>query len=148
MRALPSQRVAVIGHSFTMDLHWSSPSAFVPIVTAMFARENPKVEFRQFEGGGLTSTRAYTRFFEDVLAWKPDRVLLVVLNRTDEDLEHFARLGKALTAAGARVRDHDRRGVSAPLHGARSRALRVPGRDPHDRALASPHGEGMAQAAG
>ena len=102
MRALPAQRVAVIGHSFTMDLHWSSPSAFVPIVTAMFARENPKVEFRQFQGGGLTSTRAYTRFFEDVLAWKPDRVLLVVLNRTDEDLEHFARFGKALSAAGAR----------------------------------------------
>jgi len=107
MRALPAQRVAVIGHSFTMDLHWSSPSAFVPIVTAMFARENPKVEFRQFQGGGLTSTRAYTRFFEDVLAWKPDRVLLVVLNRTDEDLEHFARFGKALTAAGARVYSFD-----------------------------------------
>src|SRR5262249_26219322 len=59
MRALPAQKVAVIGHSFTMDLHWSSPSAFVPIVTAIFARENPKVEFRQFQGGGLTSSRAY-----------------------------------------------------------------------------------------
>ena len=43
MKALPAQRIAVIGHSFTMDLHWSSPSAFVPIVTAMFARENPGV---------------------------------------------------------------------------------------------------------
>ena len=107
MRALPAQRVAVIGHSFTMDLHWSSPSAFVPIVTAMFARENPKVEFRQFQGGGLTSTRAYNRFFADVRAWKPDRVLLVVLNRTDEDLENFARWGKALTAAGARVYSFD-----------------------------------------
>jgi hypothetical protein len=107
MRALPAQRVAVIGHSFTMDLHWSSPSAFVPIVTAMFARENPKVEFRQFQGGGLTSTRAYNRFFPDVLAWKPDRVLLVVLNRTDEDLEHFARFGKALSGAGARVYSFD-----------------------------------------
>jgi hypothetical protein len=107
MRALPAQRVAVIGHSFTMDLHWSSPSAFVPIVTAMFARENPKVEFRQFQGGGLTATRAYNRFFRDVLAWKPDRVLLVVLNRTDEDLENFARLGKALSGAGARVYSFD-----------------------------------------
>ncbi|HEU0106815.1 MAG TPA: hypothetical protein VFT38_11635 [Vicinamibacteria bacterium] len=107
MRGLPAQRIAVIGHSFTMDLHWSSPSAFVPIVTAMFARENPKVEFRQFQGGGLTSTRAYNRFLQDVLAWKPDRLLLVVLNRNDEDLENFARLGKALTAAGARVYSFD-----------------------------------------
>ncbi|HEY3119225.1 MAG TPA: hypothetical protein VGL15_01265, partial [Vicinamibacteria bacterium] len=103
MRALPPQRVAVIGHSFTMDLHWSSPSSFVPTVTAMFARENPKVEFRQFQGGGLTSTRAYNRFFQDALAWKPDTVLLVVLNRTDEDLESFAKLGRGFRAAGARV---------------------------------------------
>src|SRR5262249_31015003 len=28
MRAMKPQRVAIIGHSFTMDLHWSSPSAF------------------------------------------------------------------------------------------------------------------------
>ena len=103
LRALPPQRVAVIGHSFTMDLHWSSPSAFVPFVTSMFARVNPKVEFRQFQGGGLTSTRAYNRFYKDVLAWKPDVVLLVVLNRTDEDLDNFARLGRGLTGAGARV---------------------------------------------
>ena len=73
MRALPAQRVAVIGHSFTMDLHWSSPSAFVPIVTAMFARENPAVEFRQFQGGGLTSTRAYNRFFPDVAGLEAGR---------------------------------------------------------------------------
>ena len=103
MRALGARRVAIIGHSFTMDLHWSSPSAFVPIVTAMFARENPKVEFRQFQGGGLTSTRAYDRFFEEARAWKPDTVLLVVLTRTDADVASFARLGRGLTAAGARV---------------------------------------------
>ena len=69
---MPAQKIAVIGHSFTMDLHWSSPSAFVPIVTAMFAAENPKVEFRQFQGGGLTSSRAYKNFFADAVAWKPD----------------------------------------------------------------------------
>jgi hypothetical protein len=73
----------------------------------MFSRENPRVEFRQFQGGGLTSTRAYARFFQDAVAWKPDVVLLVVLNRTDEDLDNFARLGKGLTAAGARVFSFD-----------------------------------------
>ena len=103
MKALPAQKVAVIGHSFTMDLHWSSPSAFVPIVTAMFAAENPKVEFRQFQAGGLTSSRAYKSFFADAVAWKPDVVLLVVINRTDEDLAAFKKLGEGLKAAGARV---------------------------------------------
>jgi hypothetical protein len=103
MKALPAQKVAILGHSFTMDLHWSSPSAFVPIVTAMFAVENPKVEFRQFQGGGLTSSRAYKNFYRDALAWRPDTVLLVVLNRTDEDLEDLRRMGEGFRAAGARV---------------------------------------------
>jgi hypothetical protein len=103
IRALPAQRIAVIGHSFTMQLHWSTPGAFVPVVTAIFARENPGVEFRQFEGGGLTSTRAVNRFHADVRAWKPQQVLLVVMNRTDEDLDNFRRLGRDLAEAGAKV---------------------------------------------
>jgi hypothetical protein len=86
-----------------MGLHWASPSAFVPIVTALVGRENPGVQFRQFQGGGLTSTRAYDRFFKDAVAWKPEVVLLVVMNRTDEDLAKLALLGQGLTAAGAKV---------------------------------------------
>jgi hypothetical protein len=107
MRALPPRRIAVVGHSFTMGLHWSSPSSFVPIVTAMFSMENPKVEFKQFSGGGLTSSRARKSFYDGVLAWKPDTVLLVVLNRTPEDIEAFSALGKGFAAAGARVLTFD-----------------------------------------
>ncbi|HST12299.1 MAG TPA: hypothetical protein VLL05_18135 [Terriglobales bacterium] len=103
MKALPAQRVAIIGHSFTMDLHWASPSAFVPIVTAMFARENPAVQFRQFQGGGLTSSRAMKNFYQDALAWKPDTVLLVLINRTDKDLEDLRTMGQGFKTAGARV---------------------------------------------
>ena len=107
IRALPVQRIAVIGHSFTMQLHWSTPGSFVPVVTAVFARENPGVEFRQFQGGGMTSSRAVNRFYADVLAWKPQQVLLVVINRTDEDLASFRRLGRGLAEAGARVLTFD-----------------------------------------
>jgi hypothetical protein len=103
MKAMPAERVAIIGHSYTMDLHWSSPSAFVPIVTAMFARNNPKVEFQQFQAGGLTSTRAYKRFYQDSLAWKPALVLLVVANRTDEDRSDLHKMAEGFKAAGARV---------------------------------------------
>ena len=120
IRALEAQRIAVVGHSFTMQLHWSTPGAFVPIVTAIFARENPGVVFRQFEGGGLTSTRALKRFYADVVAWKPQQVLLVVINRTDEDLESFRRLGRGLAEAGAKVLTfddvHDPKGTASGLH--------------------------------
>jgi len=103
IRAMAPQRVAVVGHSFTMDLHWSSPSAFVPIVEAVFQRENPRVLFRLFQAGGLTSARALKRFYADVLAWKPAAVLFVLANRTDEDFDAQKTMVAGLTAAGARV---------------------------------------------
>lgn len=103
IKALPPQRIAIIGHSFTMDLHWSSPSAFVPIVTAMVARENSGVQFRQFQAGGLTSSRAMKNFYQDALAWQPNTVLFVVINRTDQDLRDLVTMSKGFRAAGARV---------------------------------------------
>ena len=126
IRALPPQRIAVIGHSFTMQLHWSTPGSFVPVVTAIFARENPGVEFRQFQGGGLTSTRALNRFYADVVAWKPQQALLVVINRTDEDLESFRRLGRGLADAGAKVLTFDDVGdPKGTAPGLRDRELQV-----------------------
>jgi len=103
MKSLPAERVAIIGHSYTMDLHWSSPSAFVPIVTAMFAQENSSVEFRQFQAGGLTSSKAYKRFYEEALDWKPTIVLLILANRTDEDRNDLRKMAEGFRAAGTRV---------------------------------------------
>lgn len=107
LRAVPPERIAVIGHSFTMDLHWASPSAFAPIVAAMFAQENPPVEFRMFQAGGLTASRAYHRFYQEALAWRPDKVLFVVANRTDEDIRDFQAMGRGFADAGATVYTFD-----------------------------------------
>jgi hypothetical protein len=103
LRSLPPQKIAIVGHSFTMGLHWSSPSSFVPIVIDVFRRENPKVEFKQFAAGGLTASRAQKRFYQDVLAWKPDKVLLVVMTRTDDDYEALKQLGQGFRAAGVKT---------------------------------------------
>jgi hypothetical protein len=103
LRALPPQKIAVIGHSFTMGLHWSSPSSFVPIVMDVFRRENPKVEFKQFAGGGLTATRAQQRFYQSVLDWKPDKVMAVVMTRTDADYDALKQLGVGFAAAGIKT---------------------------------------------
>lgn len=100
VRALHAQRVAVVGHSFTMGQHWSSPSSFVPVVAEIFRRVNPRVEFRQFERGGLTASRARERFYKSVLEWKPDKVLLVVLTRTEEDYAALKEMGEGFKAAG------------------------------------------------
>ena len=103
LRALPPQKIAVVGHSFTMGLHWSSPSSFVPIVIDVFRRENPRVQFKQFAAGGLTASRAQKRFYQSVLDWKPDKVLLVVMTRTDEDYDSLKKMGEGFHAAGIKT---------------------------------------------
>jgi hypothetical protein len=103
LRALPAQKIAVIGHSFTMGQHWSSPSSFVPVVIDVFRRENAKVEFKQFSGGGLTASRALNRFYKQVVDCKPDKVMLVVMTRTDEDYKALQQLGDGFRAAGIKT---------------------------------------------
>jgi len=126
VRALPAQRVAVVGHSFTMGQHWSSPSSFVPVVTEIFRRENPRIEFKQFERGGLTASRAKERFYRGVLDWKPDKVLLVVIMRTDEDYAALKEMGEGFAAAGVEaLMFDDIRDPESARPGVRERAVRV-----------------------
>ena len=103
MKAMPAERIAIIGHSFTMDQHWSSPSSFVPIVTTMFEQEHPRVEFRQWQAGGLRFARAYRNYYAEALAWKPNVVLLVMGNSTPADAEALKTMAAGFRAAGARV---------------------------------------------
>ena len=103
LRAMPAQKIAVIGHSFTMGLHWSSPSSFVPVVMDVFRRVNPGVEFKQFAAGGLTASRAQKRFYEDVLNWKPDKVMLVVMTRADDDYKALSQMGDGFRARGIKA---------------------------------------------
>lgn len=103
MKAMPAERIAIIGHSFTMDQHWSSPSSFVPIVTTMFALENPRVQFQQWSAGGLRFARAYRDYYADALAWKPNVVLLVLGNSTPADTEALKTMAAGFRASGARV---------------------------------------------
>jgi hypothetical protein len=103
MRAMPAERIAIIGHSFTMDQHWSSPSAFVPIVTTMFELENSRVQFQQWSAGGLRFARAYRDYYADALAWKPNIVLLVLGDNTPADTEALKTMAAGFRASGARV---------------------------------------------
>jgi hypothetical protein len=54
-------------------------------------------------GGGLTATRAKDRFYQSVLDWKPDKVLLVVMTRTDADYEALKDLGLGFKKAESRL---------------------------------------------
>ena len=104
IRAMPAQKIAVIGHSFTMYMHWSSPAAFVPIVAEIFALANPKVEVRQWQAGGMNASRAdCQKFYQEALAWKPDRVLIVVANKGPKDPPALERMTAGFAAQGIEV---------------------------------------------
>lgn len=99
LRALPPRKIATVGHSFTLELHWSSPATFVQIAGAVLSSESPKVVLRPWAAGGLSASKAEKKYLDEVIAWKPEQVLLVLLTRTDEDHAALARIGKALKAA-------------------------------------------------
>jgi hypothetical protein len=104
LKALPPWKIAVIGHSYTMNVHWSSPSASVPIAAEMLAQIGSNVVVRQWQAGGMTAGRADCRkFYEEALAWKPDRALLVVALRSPRDAEALEKMTAGFAAAGCRV---------------------------------------------
>jgi hypothetical protein len=100
LKALPEQKIAVIGHSYTMHLHWASPSAFVPIVISLMKTVNPDVQIRQWERGGLKAHQARDRFYPEVLTWKPDTVLMVVDYRKEADLDAFREMASGFKKSG------------------------------------------------
>lgn len=107
IRALPPQRIAIIGHSFSMDSHWAAPASFASIVTAMFQLEKTPVVFRQWYGGGLTASRAIRNFYEEALAWKPDKVLFVIAIRREEDEQALRTMADGFKEIGAGVYTFD-----------------------------------------
>ena len=103
LRAMPAQRIAQIGHSFSMELHWQSPSSFVPFVREILATVNPGVEIRQWTAGGLSLSRpAAEQFYREALEWKPDRVLFVVNFNKDEDYVALERMTSGFRTAGVK----------------------------------------------
>lgn len=102
IKAMPKQRIAVVGHSFTMDQHWSSPSSFTEITAAIFGIVNPSVEFKHFTRGGLKAERAYTEKLAPALEFKPDRMLFVFGVRPDckEDLESIVKIAEETGKVG------------------------------------------------
>ncbi|HEY3936637.1 MAG TPA: hypothetical protein VGL97_04375 [Bryobacteraceae bacterium] len=97
-----SQRVAIIGHSFTMEVHWATPGSFVPVVSEMMKNANPKMQFKYFQEGGMDATRAYENVYHDALKWHPDVVLFVVMDEGPENRKALKAMVDGFTKIGAK----------------------------------------------
>lgn len=105
---MPEQKIAVIGHSYTMNLNWSSPSSFVPVSIEVLSRHNPRVQVRQWQAGGMNPARAdFQKFCDEALAWKPDHVLFVIAFYGKDDPAALEQAASRFAAAGAKVEMFD-----------------------------------------
>lgn len=99
---LAPEQIAVIGHSFTMQVHWSTPGPFTAIADEMMKSVNPKVQFKYFQEGGMNAVTARAVFFEDALAWHPDLVLFAIMNEGAGNREALKTMIEGFTRAPAR----------------------------------------------
>ncbi|MFB3892291.1 MAG: hypothetical protein ACE15C_09740 [Phycisphaerae bacterium] len=102
IKAMKARRIAVIGHSFTIDNHWSSPSSGTQIAATIFEMENPAVQWRHFNAGGINAVAAKKMFLDKALEWKPDQVFILVIASSPADLAAMKEMADAFTTAGAK----------------------------------------------
>jgi len=99
---LNPKKIAVIGHSFSMEVNWATPCSFVPIVTEMMKTANPKMQFKYFQQGGMDAVTAYKRFSDDVAEWHPDLVLFVIMNEGPDNRNAMKKMVDEFTQGGAK----------------------------------------------
>ena len=103
IRSLDAQRILVIGHSYTMQVHWSTLAPMNEIAAAVFEKENPGVVFAHMGHGGMTAWQAREKFLTDALAWKPNKVLIVTRLAEDHDFEALEEMSRKFKAIGCRT---------------------------------------------
>lgn len=100
VRQLPEQRIAIVGHSYTMMIQWSTPAPFTWIAKAILEGTNPGIEILHLGQGGMTPGTADRLFRQIVLEYRPTQVFLFLLIPTARDVADLARLVRAFEDAG------------------------------------------------
>lgn len=108
IRALKLRKIAVLGHSFSINMHFSTHASFTGTVEAAFRLEGLKVEMPWWGEGGMTAVRAREAYFEQVLAAKPDAVMFVVRLEGDDNRAAIADMARRCRDAGVRAWTMDR----------------------------------------
>ena len=100
VRAMPTFRLFVLGHSLTIPEHWASPAKMQHIVDAVFKKEAPGKVTVQHAGHGSMGVGSSRQFMNRVLAFKPDVVLIVAFLWGEGDWQALKQLTAKLKEAG------------------------------------------------
>jgi hypothetical protein len=97
--SLPAQNIVIIGHSFTMPEHWSSPSSFAALTIEALRTLNPEIHVTRFSQGGLSAADAQSQYYDQALALAPQRIYLAVTTLTAADRAALALMIRGFRGA-------------------------------------------------
>ncbi len=103
LRLLPPQKICVLGHSFTMSMHWCSQGSFTDIACEIIRHHNPRIEWVRVNRGGLTPTLARRDYLETVLQHHPDQTIMVTIARNAENRADLRYCIRKLLERGSKV---------------------------------------------
>jgi hypothetical protein len=103
LKALPPRRVAWLGHSMMMSLHWSTFGSWCDVAAEVMKLINPGFEFRGFHTGGMVPEYAVKAHLDNVLAYKPNETYILVATRIPQDEAPTEQIVKQLRSIGSAV---------------------------------------------
>ncbi|MFC1614219.1 hypothetical protein ACFL5K_02865 [Gemmatimonadota bacterium] len=85
LKMLPAKRVAFMGHSLTMSMHWSTYASWSDIAGEIMSAVNQNYEYSAFNSGGLAPVKALNRgHLDDLVAYSPTETFILMMIRDDE----------------------------------------------------------------
>lgn len=103
LRGLPPQKFCIVGHSFTMSMHWASHGSFTDIAGHIVRHYNPGIEWVHLGRGNLTPTIARRDLLERVIQQRPDQTVLVTISSSEENRSDLRYVVRKLQDFGSKV---------------------------------------------
>ncbi len=100
LAALPERRVAFIGFSMMMSMHWSSHGSWNDIAGEVVRAVDPRFASAGFQQGGIRASAAIDRLLPPALAWKPTQAFLLMAANDQADEDAFVAMAERLGAQG------------------------------------------------
>ena len=115
MKALPPARICILGHSFASLEHWSSHGTFPAIVAASFKAHNPSVEFEFVIEGGMSTSRALSKYMRKVEGMNPDLTVIVLAFKDEKDYPALKEIVERLGVCSVLVSITHDAGIAAAV---------------------------------
>lgn len=103
LQRLPPTRLGILGHSMTMSAHWSSAGSWCEVAAETARLVNPRIEYRSFQEGSFTPSRAVVSKLDALLSYHPTHAIILLLLYTPEDRVALQIILGKLRAIGCRA---------------------------------------------